>query len=346
MAYEIGTATDYRELLLRLKDFISNPARAIASGDTSISELSPQASGEGWTIERWDTNFDADGGYEMIANGPGASGVDEIFTGIQTYYHAGDDYYNWKLNGMTGFVSGQTMQLQPGSVQGCWPKLLMWDDPIDYWFLANGRRYVVIAKVSTSYEMLYQGFALPYGLPTQFPYPLVVGGSFSDGAGAPRYSSVEAEHRGFPNPDGDGAEVCTGAVDADASDRSSLKILQGTSWIKTANRTSLTVYGSTNTVWPYCSSTYSTSGGDDMPYNIFSTALRENLDGSYPIFPLIVMMQNPNNNIFGELQGCFAVPGFGGIAAEDTFTINGDTYIAFPIAPNADRADFMCIKKE
>jgi len=46
------------------------------------------------------------------------------------------------------------------------------------------------------------------------------------------------------------------------------------------------------------------------------------------------------------LQGVFAVPGFGGIAAEDTFTVNGITYIAFPIVPNADRSDWWALKKE
>ena len=58
------------------------------------------------------------------------------------------------------------------------------------------------------------------------------------------------------------------------------------------------------------------------------------------------MIENPNKHILGELQGCFAVPGFGGIAAEDTFAIGAGTYVAFPIIPNADANDFWALKLE
>jgi hypothetical protein len=339
MAYEIGTATNYKNLLERLQDFLNNPGRTISSGDTSISELDPMPSGEFWQINRWNTDFDGNGNYEMMLQGPGSSGQDEIHIGVQTLFDVGADEYNWKMFGMTGYISGQDAENQPGCTQGCWPKLLLWNSSIDYWFFGNGRRFVVIAKVS----MLYLGFALPYGLPTQFPYPLVVGGSFS-GSGTDRYSSIADPHRGFPNPYGEGEGVCIANPNVDISDPSSLKVLQGTSWIKFRGRTNPTTYYSDNCIWPYNCSSYSPSSVS--PYNIFSTGLRENLDGSYPIFPLIIMINNPNNHIFGELQGCYAVPGFGGITAEDEFIINGDTYIAFPIVPNADRGDFMCIKKE
>ena len=302
-------------------------------------------SSQAWTIDRWDTDFDGNGNYEIIAHGPGSSGADEIYTGIQTYFDAGDDYYNWKMFGMTGFAAGQIAELQPGCTQGNWPSMLLWNDPIDYWFLGNGRRIVVITKTSTSYDMMYLGFALPYGLPNQFPYPLVVGGSFC-GSGLPHYSSVTTAHRGFANPFANAAEICTADPNHAYLDGATLKVLQGTGWIKIFNVSTITSFQRTNVVWPYICSMEAYAGSDEMPYNIFMSALRENIDGSYPIFPLTVMIENPNNHIYGELQGCFAVPGFGGLAAEDTLTVNGDTYIAFPIVPNASRIDFMCIKKE
>jgi hypothetical protein len=117
-----------------------------------------------------------------------------------------------------------------------------------------------------------------------------------------------------------------------------LKILEGTSWWKIRTKSGGTQYR-TNIVWPYSAMYYEYFGE-------FWELLRENIDGSRPVFPLIILCENPDKNIMGELQGCFAVPGFGGIAAEDTFTINGDTYIAFPIVPNADASDFWCMKKE
>jgi hypothetical protein len=98
-----------------------------------------------------------------------------------------------------------------------------------------------------------------------------------------------------------------------------------------------------NCVWPYSFSEYAGYGIHEAWHD---KIIRENIDGSYPIFPVVITINNPSNHILGELQSVLAVSGFGGIAAEDTFTIDGDTYIAFPFAPNADASEFMCLKKE
>ena len=39
-----------------------------------------------------------------------------------------------------------------------------------YWFIANGRRFIVIVRVSSVYQSAYAGFILPYHLPNTF-YP-------------------------------------------------------------------------------------------------------------------------------------------------------------------------------
>jgi len=291
-----------------------------------------------YTAMRYDTDYDGAGGYELILMGPGTAGTDEIYSAIQTVESAGDDYYNWRIAGMTGYTDTE-LQYMPGLTQGRMARLLLWQNKIQYWCVANGRRFIVVAKVSGVYEALYLGFALPYGLPTQFPYPMVVGGAACPYATAEdnRYSSIVTSHRGFPSPFGT-AGVCTNLTFDPTSEAGTLKILQGTSW----NRISRMV--TTNIVWPYTSSYYQYN--DNAPYHQFSTLLRENVDGTYPIFPTVIMCNSPNKHIFGEMQGVFAVKGFGGIAAEDTFAINGDTYVAFPIIPNADAANFWALKLE
>jgi len=302
---------------------------------------------EVYTEMRYDDDYDGAGEYETILMGPGTSGEDEIYTAIQTISDAGNDWYNWRLMGMTAY-SDVEMQYMPGLTQGRLPRLLLWQQKIKYWFAANGRRYIVVAKISSVWEACYMGFALPYGLPTQFPYPMVVGGAACPTATTAhnRYSSTETNHRGFANPYANDAEVCTSLVFDSISpvpDYATLKVLQGTNWIKiqSASGTSL---GNTNIVWPYVSSYYQYS--DDAPYHQFSTLLRENIDGSYPLFPVIPMISSPNKHIFGELQGVFAIKAFGGVGGEDTFVINGDTYVAFPIIPNADANDFWALKLE
>ena len=291
-----------------------------------------------YTATRWDTDYDAAGGYELILMGPGTAGTDEIYSAIQTVEDAGDDYYNWRMAGMTSY-SDVELQYMPGLTQGRMARLLLWQNKIQYWVVSNGRRFIVVAKVSSVYSALYLGFALPYGLPTQFPYPLVVGGAASPSTTAAynRYSSTHDSHRGFANPYADVAEVCDSTVFDTTNDYATLKVLQGTNWIKIRSKVGSTLYG-LNNCWPYVSA--KTVSQSD--FNV----LRENIDGSYPLFGVVPMVSNPSKHIFGPLQGVFAVPGFGGIAAEDTFTINGDTYVAFPILPNADANDFWALLLE
>jgi hypothetical protein len=298
---------------------------------------------EAYTEMRYNANYDAAGEYESILMGPGTSGADEIYTAIQTVKSAGDDYYNWRLMGMTAYGNVE-MQYMSGITQGRLPRMLMWQEQIHYWFVANGRRYIVVAKISSVYETCYMGFALPYGLPTQFPYPLVIGGSAcpTTTVAYNRYSSTDYSHRSFMNPYTDNSIV--GACVVDTFDTtnypSTLKVLSGNAWVRLGNYY-ITNLQYTNIVWPYCHGMYSPSS-----YNDFSKYLKENMDGSYPIFPTIIMLSSPSLNIMGELQGIFATTGFGGIAAEDTFSLDGFTYVAFPCTFNASRGDWFALKLE
>jgi hypothetical protein len=347
MAYEIGTATGYTDLLDRLVDFLTNPARVIESGDTSIDELEPMPSGEFWTALQWNDNRDSSGVGECSTylRGPGSAGVDEIFVYIDTYSDVGEGYYNWRLCGMTGYSSGVDISFQPGRTKGRLPRMLLHNSFIDYWFLGNGRRFVVTAKVSTIYECCYGGFVLPYGLPSQFPYPLTIGGSAAPTTTAShhKYTQTEVDHRAFVKPYGyNQGGVCSEA-DFDYAgnpSRGTLKIIVGDTWIFFDTTTGSAC---TNVTWPY-SHLGATSTSERW------SDLKENIDGSFPVFPITVMMNDPSKNIVGELQGCFAIPGFktgvGLIEPEDTFTINGNTYIAFPVKFSADRSNFWCMKKE
>ena len=294
-----------------------------------------------YTTMRYDTDYDAVGGYELILKGVGTAGTDEIYTAIQTVEDGANDWYNWRIAGMTSYTATD-LQYMPGLTQGRMARLLLWQNKIQYWCVANGRRFIVVAKVSSVYEASYLGFALPYGLPTQFPYPLVVGGAAcpSTTEANNRYSSTAVDHRGFANPYASAAAVCTASTFDTTSDYSTLKVLQGTSWIRIYGKTGSTIQN-TNIVWPY-----SCSEIEGVNPHIFSNDLRENVDGSYPVFPTVPMISSPSKHIVGELQGVFAVNGFGGIAAEDTFTIGAVTYVAFPILPNADANDFWALKLE
>ena len=65
--------------------------------------------------------------------------------------------------------------------------------------VANGRRIVVVVKTGTYYECVHLGLFLPYATPAQYPYPLVVGGSYN---GSTRWSNAYTYRNHLPRTAG------------------------------------------------------------------------------------------------------------------------------------------------
>ncbi len=168
MAVEIDTATDYSDLLARLVTF---------------------ATANGWTALQDDSEM-------TCLQGEGA-GSDEIVVSIKKYANG------WNLNGYSGYTPGLTFYNQPGalpsgSTDPCAPSMPLWGSAIPYWFVVNGRRIIVVAKISTTFQMCYLGWFLPYASPGQFAYPMFVGGSCGGQNGA--YTGVATFNRAFWGP--------------------------------------------------------------------------------------------------------------------------------------------------
>lgn len=407
MAYEIGTATDYKDLFLKLKTFITtaNTLSAVTPGggnvgggdvtDVSADNAAPtetwtltciaESAGGGtfsvvgsvsgaqddavvgtpydndivaftindgdpdfaeddtftfdvtkvmgeeiWEVLRYNSDYDTYGNYEMLLKGIGLAGTDEIYVGIQTYGRAALGYYNWKLQGYTGYAAGETFDNQPGAIASNIPRVLLWNSSIPYWFFANGRRIQVAAKVSGVYEHMYLGFYLPYGLPIQMSYPLLVGGSSTDGNTL--YTAVANDHRAFWDPGN--------------ADTESTLLLYYNAWYHFNNFISETTKGSNRNVWPYQpGGIYSI--GSTYAYNRWRE-LRGAIDSNPVLFPLILTSgsSQPSRNIYGEIQNCFAVALDVGLTSESVITINGDEYIVFQNIYRVNTYNFCAIKKE
>lgn len=324
MAYEIGTADNYIELLERLKDFLTNSSRTTGS-DTNISEISAIPSGEVWTVKRHNTDWDGSGNDELILMGQGTAGEDEIYVGIQTYNgtSAYGNYYNWKLQGYTGYNAVAAFDSQPGAIPSNIPRMLLWNSSIPYWFFANGRRFIVVAQVDTVYEACYLGFYLPYGTPSQMPYPLIVGGSATQAVY--RYSQIHDYHSLFVDP-------------LYSTTESTLAVLMGSSWVYFNNIGA--VY---RCVWPYiCGVAYS----GDSSYDRWRE-LKGGIDGNPVIFPLLMysLTNQPTRNVYGEMQGCFATIG-DSLSSKDTITIGSDVYIVFQNVYRTNKYNYWAVKKE
>lgn len=174
MTYLIGSATSagagglaHYDFMDRLKTFLTGLA------------TNP------WVALRDDRSTE---NWEMIFQGEGLSGTEEIFFGVKSYQSVGGDYYNLSIATFSGYVAGNTFETQPGSsnVLGVPAHNLN----IDFWIIANGQRVAAALKVGTPvYESFYAGKFFPYSTPTQYPYPVVAGGMLTSAA-ATRYSDT------------------------------------------------------------------------------------------------------------------------------------------------------------
>ena len=288
MPHEIGTASGHYDLLAKIKAFV-----------TSTVEM---GAGNEWSIERDDTTGDD---HELILNGPGLTGLEEIFVGIKTYQSVDDDYFNFKVMGATGYSLGDSFEAQPGSsgMKG----VPLWDATIPYWIIANAQRIIVVANVETIYQTFYIGKMVPYARPNQYPYPLAIV-SMLTSAPATRYSDTSYNF-GFKNGD-------TGAF--------VIRDNAGT-WLSPKT-------------WPWKNAWIGAA------YYTATASEEENLrdtGGVYPVLPIVIWETTPNH--YGEFDGVYYVSGFS-LAVEDTMTIGGDTYLVVRNAARTGFQDYIAIK--
>lgn len=284
MAVEIGVATGYDDLLTKLRNFLTTNADLVSAGQ-AWSVLSGPASPAAMTRDD-----------RLLLKGPGNSGADEILVGIQPVYSVSSDYYNIGFDGYASYNPALALDAQVGRLT---PRYIhLWDGAMPYWFIANGRRFIVVVRVTTVYQSAYAGFILPYHLPTTWAYPLFVGGCSSTSTW--RYSVVNnGNHAAFFNP---------------GETASAIRLPDG-QWAGISNKQQSSTEGelNTNNVSPWSSW---------LGFNI----LREGLDGNYTPIPGEIAITSPYAANLGAFDGVYYVPGFG-TASENTITVDGETYL-------------------
>ena len=294
-------------------------------------------------------------GSEVLFQAPGNSGTDEIYTGIRSEYDAANDWYNLFLNGYTGYDPEiPDFFEQPGALLGFGNSALMEvpmipcsNDLMPYWFSATGRSFKIGLKVSTSFEGGYLGFISPYATPTQYPYPLAVGGSltpFTGRAADWRHSYNNYRHSVFPTPAGSTASE---------QDASTFYIcLPDGQWRSMGGRFSSSnpnlisrltasnfppfdrLSGSAAAMWPNC--VHSTSyGNGNLPF-------REVLGGGYALLPLIAIQVTPEPAVLGELEDVYSISGFNN-SAENTTEFGGVNHIILQNAFRNESQEYWAI---
>ncbi len=149
-----------------------------------VTQGAASAAGVAWEVLRYDT---VSANRQLILKGKGYTGLEEIFVGWRTYQSEPADYYNLAAAAFTGYVPGNSFDVQPAAMLSGVPAH---NNRIDYWLTLTPQRIALAMKVGTPvYESCYVGKFLPYARPSQYPYPIVVAGMLA-GAPATRFSDT------------------------------------------------------------------------------------------------------------------------------------------------------------
>lgn len=282
-------ATDYEDLLDKLVTF------ATASGWTELE------------------NYPGDD--KVVLQGEG-DGTQEIVVAFQKYEDVPNDAQGWFINGYSGWTDGLGFTEQPGAIPNwssssvpAYPAIPLWNSEIPYWFIVNSRRIIVVAKISTTYQMCYAGFFLPFASPGQFPYPMMVGGSAAKSSTTtkPRFSVATSKASMFWT----GREASPSTINIRSTDGS---------WYSIANG--------------YQTGTFlgDISGTGMYPYYfqgvpIVGSVMRQAMDGDAVLTPIMPCRSGTGlKGYLGEIDGMFHVSG-NTHASEDIITIDGDDHL-------------------
>lgn len=256
---------------------------------------------------------------ETVLRGPGLSSADQIFIALNTVSNAAVGYYNLEITGAIGYNAALAPNRQPGYDTTVSRKgMLLWDQPMKYWFIASGRRFIVIAKVSTTYQTMYGGFILPYGLPVEYPYPLLIGAS-TDDVSSIRWSDTTTAHSSFFTP------------------------------LATASNGGATALREVGGAWrQFQIFTGATGQGLIGPYNQsgltgYNVDVRSSPSGDYGLNACILFSSTIPFDVWGEFDGVYYVPGYGN-ASENIITISGQDYLVVQSGFRTTNTDYAAIK--
>lgn len=287
MSISTGTATNY---ITMLADFVS-----FLTADSALV-----TAGQNWSVLRTDT---VGSHNDHLLRGPGLAGTDQIHIRLRS--DSSGSNYGWTCQGFVSYNSAQTNASQPGISPSC--GMALRNDTIPYWFLANGRRFMIIAKVSTYYMSLYGGFILPWATPAEYPYPMYVGGSHQT-AISHNYTTASTAVGSFWKPAGN----CGWLRDTAGA------------WLETRGD------------WSGDAATY--------PY-AFNLAITQHADNSRSVWPCVLFRHTTPNNIFGVLDGVQGLQHIN-VGAEDTFTLSGSPHTVFQSVYLATKWSYAALKME
>jgi hypothetical protein len=352
----------------------TSPASTTGGTGTGCTITVSTSTSTGWTANRDTTyTYDSITEKEILLEGAGLAGADEIFVGIKSYSILNDitRSYLWHLNGMTGYNSGLAYASQPGispasspsTGGGCYVPLE--NASMDFWFFITGRRIMGIVKTSdvttTHYMSFFLGLVDPFQTSTEYPYPM-----FISGCSARQDALWDTT---IPDVAGLTEQIGIGSRTGPGYTRLANGTWQSVSNSRTSFSGSVSRAGTLDyTIYPAGKNRNLPGGDDDIVGDAFfdfedlfpnsgvpgapSFTLQPSPDSGgdlYLLIPATLIWTGPsdiNRQMVGHLPGVYAVGPGGVLTSEDTITQGSDEFTVFAGGQRTQACSYMAIKME
>lgn len=327
MAVEIGTATDGLDFYNKLLAFLTTNTELVGLG-------------QNWSIV-WQAPVGAENETDVVVRGPGLAGGDAVYVAMRYTANVAQDAYYISIRGATGFLPDseefdEHINVTPASV-----RMFVDSGTHTYWFVANGRRFMAVAKISTTFEAMYAGLFLPYATPLSYPYPLFIGGSAgpTDTDGPINWRTINDNHSHFVEP-----HYNSGAAFVDSG---AWMLNPAGSWLRVAARGSIAPVG----IDPITSggNYLPPDGGDAYSYGLPGKFVLQNtmdaFGGDRILWPCTLLQYGDVSQTYGILDGAYRCQGYMN-AAENLITYNTVDHLVVPNVYRSDLRDYWAMAME
>lgn len=329
MAFQTGTATSHTDFYAQLISFLTTNADLVSAG---------QAWTQVWQAAGTDPNPE-----DRMLRGPGLTGTDEVYVGIRLDSNVAQDGYWMELRGATGFLATAAQYSEHVNSTPHAVRMFLDSGNMQYWFVANGRRFVCVVKISTVFQSCYAGFYLPFAPPTAYPYPMFIGGTSGpvDADGAESWRSEDDNHRMFFNSNYDTSPT-------DDQEPGAWLLDGGGQWLRVANNGNPEDANCTMAPRRTYGDFFTTDNDDsdfrNESYNRWELFARimDCYGGDRVLLPLQPVQHNPVGQLFGQLDGVYKVQGVAN-AAENLITFNSIDHLVVPDVFRSNFEDYMAV---
>jgi hypothetical protein len=139
----------------------------------------------GWDIEEEATSTTTELVKGVQLKGTDLAGDGEIWVHLIFRSNSATDVHAIEIEGSAGYFPGHPLDFgynpqnsyrDTGLSTSIIVRVPLHGNLIQYWLTGNPRRFMGAFRLGTRWAGMYCGYILPYGLPSQYPYPLWVAG--------------------------------------------------------------------------------------------------------------------------------------------------------------------------